>query len=67
MRLSELIGNLYQSFITEDWLLAENLFDKYFNTIDKNHIGESYSNVNILNLKNMNHYSYSIIHCHAFI
>jgi hypothetical protein len=44
MRLSELIGNLYQSFITEDWLLAENLFDKYFNTIDKNHIGGSYSN-----------------------
>lgn len=44
MRLSELIGNFYQSFITEDWLLAENLFDKYFNTIDKNHIGESYSN-----------------------
>ncbi len=44
MRLSELIGNLYQSFITEDWLLAENLFDRYFSTIDKNHIGESYRN-----------------------
>ncbi|MEA5081585.1 MAG: hypothetical protein VB024_08195 [Dysgonamonadaceae bacterium] len=44
MRLSELIGNLYQSFITEDWLFAENLFDQYFSTIDKNHIGESNRN-----------------------
>lgn len=42
MRLSELIGNLYQSFITEDWLLAENLFDRYYSTIDKNHIGETF-------------------------
>jgi hypothetical protein len=41
MRIPELIGNLYQDFITEDWLRTENLFDKYFNIIDKNQFGES--------------------------
>jgi len=44
MRLPELIGSLYQSFITEDWVLAENLFDRYFGIIDKNFNGKSYTN-----------------------
>ena len=38
MRLPELIGNLYQSFIAEDWALAEDLFDRYFRIIDEKYI-----------------------------
>ncbi len=44
MRLSDLLCDLYQSFISEDWVNAENLLEKYFSIIDDSSNDKSYLN-----------------------
>lgn len=44
MGLRELTWLLYQYFITENWLQAENLFEEYFNIVDANLIPEFFRN-----------------------